>query len=55
MKRINNKRINITVITKILAAVFVVAVSLPALAGYELSWYTIDGCSINHNEIILEG
>jgi len=43
MKQINNKRINITVMLKTFVAVFIVAVSLPALADYELSWYTIDG------------
>ena len=43
MRQIVNKQVNIKVIVKTFLAIFIMAVSLPAFADYEIRWSTIDG------------
>ena len=43
MKQIDNKQISVKVIPTIFLIVFILAVSSPALADYEMRWSTIDG------------
>ncbi len=43
MKQTDNKQISVKVIPMIFLAIFIMAVSLPAIADYEISWSTIDG------------